>query len=76
MFYLPSSQVPSFEEGFIRLDHMQAIEVGHLRHRRLALAEEAKEALDDWMIHFVTGRLRTESIIPLYREALLENGAP
>lgn len=67
LFYLPSSTKPPFDEGFIRLDYVQAIRRNDLRSRRCALTEDARNALDDWLVHYLTGRLPAESLVGDYR---------
>lgn len=71
LFYLPESKVPIFEEGFVRLDHVQAIHKLALRRRKpVRLTEEALIALEEWLFHYLTGRLPADSLIADYqREA-------
>jgi hypothetical protein len=68
LFYLPESKVPLFREGMVRFDHLQAIRRDHLRNRaRAQLSADALLALEDWLYHYLTGRLSSDSLISLYR---------
>lgn len=68
MFYLPQSSVPRLDEGLVRFDHVQAIYRQHLRRRKSArLTEEALLAMEDWLYHYLTGRLPTDTLIAEYR---------
>jgi hypothetical protein len=69
LFYLPASEWPHFGEGFVRFDHVQAIRQSHLRNRSdAALSHEATAALDDWLVHYLTGRLDPGSMLAAYRD--------
>lgn len=72
IFYLPTSVKPSFDEGFVRLDHMQSVRRNDLRSRKCQLSEDARNALDDWVVHYLTGRLPAESLVSVYRTEELE----
>jgi hypothetical protein len=72
LFYLPSCTRPPFDEGFVRLDHMQAISRGSLRSRRCNLTEDALNALDEWVVHYLTGTLPPGSLIEAYRTEELQ----
>jgi hypothetical protein len=67
-FYLPDSSGPIFREGMVRFDHIQAIRRDHLRSRaRAQLTADALLALEDWLYHYLTGRLSADSLIGEYR---------
>jgi hypothetical protein len=67
-FYLPESKAPLFREGMLRFDHIQAIRRDHLRNRaRAQLTADALLALQDWLYHYLTGRLSADSLIGEYR---------
>ncbi|MCI0634919.1 MAG: hypothetical protein L0206_13530 [Actinobacteria bacterium] len=67
-FYLPQSKSPLFREGMVRFDHVQAIRRDHLRNRaRAQLTADALLALQDWLYHYLTGRLSADSLIGEYR---------
>ncbi len=69
LFYLPASVSPAFDEGFVRLDHLQAIARQHLRQRRAAmLSAEALELLRHWLMNYLGGGLPATSPIARYRE--------
>jgi hypothetical protein len=53
LFYLPRSIRPPFDEGFARLDHLQAIQVTNLRERKCRLSDEALDFLDEWLVYFL-----------------------
>ena len=73
LFYLPESESPPFDEGFVRFDHLQAIRASHLRNRRpAALTAPAMDLLGEWLVHYLTGRLREDSPLAAYRSALLD----
>ncbi|MEX1102325.1 MAG: hypothetical protein WD739_10930 [Actinomycetota bacterium] len=77
MFYLPQSTNPLFDEGLVRFDHMQAIRRSDLRRRRSArLADDALDALEEWLFHYLTGRLPADSLVAEYREEELEKLDP
>jgi len=68
LFYLPESGVPLFREGLVRFDHMQAIRRSDLRRRKPArLSEDALDAMEEWLFHFLTGRLPGDSLLAEYR---------
>lgn len=67
-FYLPESSAPLFREGMVRFDHIQAIRRDHLRNRaRTQLTADALLAFQDWLYHYLTGRLSADSLIGEYR---------
>lgn len=67
-FYLPESSAPLFRDGMVRFDHIQAIRRDHLRNRaRAQLTADALLALQDWLYHYLTGRLSADSLIGEYR---------
>lgn len=69
LFYVPESKLPIFQEGFVRLDEIQAIRRDHLRRRRHArLSSDAMAALEEWLYYYLTGRIQTDSLIMLYRQ--------
>lgn len=72
LFYLPANPSPSFGEGFVRFDHVQAIKRDRLRSRRpVMLSEDSRRALEEWLIYYMTGRMAADSLILLYREEQL-----
>jgi len=72
LFYLPASVSPPFDEGFVRLDHLQAIARPHLRARRSAmLSAPALELLRHWLMNYLGGGLPAASPIAAYREHAL-----
>jgi hypothetical protein len=69
LFYLPESKAPIFEEGFVRLDEIQAIRRDHLRRRRpTRLSPDAMAAVEEWLYYYLTGRIQKDSLILLYRQ--------
>jgi hypothetical protein len=70
LFYLPKSVRPGFEEGFARFDHLQAIDVGHLRSRKCCLSDDALGFFDEWLIYYLTNRRPAEGFVQLYLDAL------
>jgi hypothetical protein len=73
-FYLPAQEVPQFDEGFARLDHVQSVGQKHLtNHRGIKLASDALEALIEWFIAYATGRLAADSLILGYRSEMLKS---
>ncbi|HUN77421.1 MAG TPA: hypothetical protein VMU32_00715 [Solirubrobacteraceae bacterium] len=74
-FYLPESRELGFEEGFARLDHIQPVIENHLsKHRGLRLSQDALEALQEWLMTFLTGRQPADSLIDFYRRTVLTEG--
>lgn len=74
LFYVPAHAVPSFDEGFARLDHVQPVHRNHLgSHRGLKLAPDALDALIEWFVAYTTGRQPTDSIIVEYRREMLRD---
>lgn len=72
LFYLPECASPSFREGFVRFDHLQAIPEQHLTRRMPArLSEDAIEALHEWLFFYLTQRLPSNSVIAEYRQEKL-----
>lgn len=67
LFYLPECKKPRIDEGFIRLDHLQAIDKTKLQNRRSCLTEEAMTFFDEWLGHYTTGVLPDGSLVDLYR---------
>ncbi len=52
----------------VRFDHIQALRRDHLRNRaRAQLTTDALLALQDWLYHYLTGRLSADSLIGEYR---------
>jgi hypothetical protein len=79
LFYLPESKVPLFGEGLVRFDHLQAIRRSDLRRRKpVRLSADALAAMEEWLFHYLTGRLPTDSLIAEYRaeELVKLNGRP
>lgn len=73
LFYLPASKVPVFDEGFVRFDHLQSIRRSNLRRRKAAmLSSEALLALEEWLFHYLTGRLPEDSLIGMYRQETMQ----
>jgi hypothetical protein len=71
-FYLPESERPRFEEGFVRLDHVQPVFQASLsKHRGLKLSSDALDALVEWLIAYTTNRLLDDSLILDYRREML-----
>lgn len=72
VFYLPEHKSPSFDEGFARLDHVQAVARDKLsRHRGLKLAADALDALLEWFVRYTTGRGPEDSLVLEYRREQL-----
>ena len=47
---------------------MQAIRRSDLRRRRTArLSDDALAAMDEWLFHYLTGRLPADSLVAEYR---------
>lgn len=71
-FYLPEDKSLKFDEGFARLDHVQAVHRGHLRrHRGFKLAPDALDALIEWLFMFMTGRIDPSSVLLEFRKQSL-----
>jgi hypothetical protein len=76
LFYLPQTASP-VDEGFARFDHIQGIRQSELRRRRSArLSTDALSALEEWLIHYLTGRLARDSLIDAYRREELAKLRP
>lgn len=75
LFYLPQSSSPPFDEGYARLDHIQAIRINLLRPKttRTRLSDDALQALQEWILHFLTGRLPKDSLLEIYRQEQLDD---
>ncbi len=72
VFYLPDNVRPAFDEGFVRLDHVQPVLRRHLtRHRGLKLSSDALDALVEWFVAFSTNRVPRDSVIIDYRREML-----
>jgi hypothetical protein len=68
LFYLPAHASPRFDEGFVRLDHAQPVVHNQFaQHRGIRLSAAALEALLEWYVHFITGEISADSLIPEYR---------
>jgi mRNA-degrading endonuclease toxin of MazEF toxin-antitoxin module len=72
LFYLPESGSPSFSEGFVRLDFIQSIRKLDLRNPRCSLTADAMTALDEWLLHYLTGSLPVGSLVGEYRREEME----
>lgn len=70
LFYLPKSVRPHMDEGFARLDHLQAIESSSLRNRRCQLSSDALDFLDEWLAGYLTGRMPSSGLIALYLSSI------
>jgi hypothetical protein len=69
LFYMPASSSPPFDEGFLRFDHLQTIRRDVLKRRRdLILSDDALAALEEWLFHYLTGRLPQDSLVAAYRQ--------
>lgn len=75
-FYLPADRSLDFDEGFARLDHVQAVSEKHLsQHRGFKLAPEALDALHEWLMTFLTNTKPADSMIEDYRHMVIDDGA-
>jgi hypothetical protein len=75
-FYLPADPLFSFDEGFARLDHVQPVSEQHLTgHRGFKLAPEALDALQEWLMTFLTNTKPADSMIEDYRRWAIEADA-
>ncbi len=75
-FYLPAHG-GTFDEGFARLDHVQAVTQANLvRHKGLKLSADALDALVEWFVGFSTNRLPDDSVIRDYRREMLTESGP
>lgn len=69
VFYLPADRLLSFDEGFARMDHLQAVSAKHLsKHRGLKLSDEALAILHEWLMRFLTEAQPADSMIEDYRK--------
>lgn len=72
VFYLPACNSPAFEEGFARLDHVQPVKRDLLaNHRGFRLAADALDALIEWLLQCLTGRIDEGSLILDFRRQML-----
>jgi len=75
VFYLPADAGLGFDEGFVRLDHIQPVAEQHLsRHRGLRLSDDALDVLHEWLLRFLTNRVPADSMIEQYRAEIIEEG--
>jgi hypothetical protein len=75
LFYLPAVPAFHFDEGFTRLDHVQPVQAAHLsKHRGLRLAPEALDALNEWLLRFLTNTRPADSLIEEYRQMVIDAG--
>lgn len=73
VFYLPEAPSLGFKEGFARLDHVQAVAQAHLcKHKGMKLADEAFDALTEWLASFLAGLKPADSMIEDYRRWVID----
>lgn len=72
VFYLPADGSLGFEEGFVRLDHIQSVDQDRLsKHRGIKLVDDALDALTEWLTTLLTAQESEDSLIREYRKEML-----